>query len=600
MHIYFTTVSLIAGICLGFGILYLSIGLLRKGNKLLYLTFALFALCYAATLFNGIRWYSTTSVTDFISINRFDSIFVAGAFVGLIWYISYYSNFQPRIFLWVLSVTFILPSLVFIISPATFIGEVSGLISITLPWGENLADLDSAGSIWLDINLLARLVTLGYIIFALIRQFRLGDRQPAIILGIGLLPFIAGIFYEILGESGLVPYIPLGEIGFLGIAIAASLQMANSVIKTEEALEQHRHNLEGLVEERTKELEHSNVQLKQEITSRQQAEAALRQSERRARALLNAPPDFALLADLDGTILDINEEAATRLGLLVEDAIGENAFSFFDPALAESRRMKGDQLVEIREPITWEDQRADRIYENHLYPILDDSEQVVSIAIFSRDITDLKKIQDQEMVAAATQERTRLARDLHDAVTQTIYSASLIAEVLPSVWDRNPDEGKRNLVKLRQLVRGALAEMRTLLFELRPASLEAAELSTLLRHLGDALTGRTRIPVEFKLSENNPPPVDVKITIYRIAQEAFNNIAKHSEATRVSVELNVDDRNLDLVVSDNGRGFDPTMVAEDRLGIQIMSERAREIDARLQIESSKGNGTQVSATWAAE
>ena len=262
--------------------------------------------------------------------------------------------------------------------------------------------------------------------------------------------------------------------------------------------------------------------------------------------------------------------------------------------------MKGDQLVEIREPITWEDQRADRIYENHLYPILDDSEQVVSIAIFSRDITDLKKIQDQEMVAAATQERTRLARDLHDAVTQTIYSASLIAEVLPSVWDRNPDEGKRNLVKLRQLVRGALAEMRTLLFELRPASLEAAELSTLLRHLGDALTGRTRIPVEFKLSENNPPPVDVKITIYRIAQEAFNNIAKHSEATRVSVELNVDDRNLDLVVSDNGRGFDPTMVAEDRLGIQIMSERAREIDARLQIESSKGNGTQVSATWAAE
>lgn len=95
MHSYFTTVSIIAGICLGFGILYLFIGLRRKDNKSLNLTFALFALCYSATLFNGVRWYSSTNVTDFISINRFDSIFVTGAFVALIWYISYYTSFHP-------------------------------------------------------------------------------------------------------------------------------------------------------------------------------------------------------------------------------------------------------------------------------------------------------------------------------------------------------------------------------------------------------------------------------------------------------------------------------------------------------------------------
>ena len=70
-----------------------------------------------------------------------------------------------------------------------------------------------------------------------------------------MIPFVAGILYEILGESGIVPYIPFGELGFLGIVIAAGLQMSNSVIKTEEALEQHRQNLEGLVKERTSELE---------------------------------------------------------------------------------------------------------------------------------------------------------------------------------------------------------------------------------------------------------------------------------------------------------------------------------------------------------
>ena len=600
MHYYFTAVSLIAGICLGFGILYLFIGLRRKDNKPLNLTFAIFALCYAVTLFNGVRWYSTTIVAEYIAINRFDAIFVAGAFVSLLWFISYYSGFRPRIFLWILSTAILVPGLIFIFSPATFTGEISGLTDIVLPWGENLSNLDSAGSIWLDIILLARLVTLGYIIVALVRQFRLGERQPAFIMGVGTLPFIAGIFYEILGESGFVPYIPFGEIGFLGIAIAASLQMSNSVIKTEEALEQHRHNLEGLVEKRTAEIGQTNQQLTQEIAQRQQVEAALRQSKRRARALLDAPPDSALLADLDGTILEINEIAATRLGIDFQEAIGQNVFTLFEPSLAGKRRSKADQMIATGEPVSWEDMRAGRSYETHIYPILDDDEQIVNIAIFARDITELKKIQEKKLAEVATQERTRIARDLHDAVTQTIYSASLIAEVLPSVWERNPSEGERNLVKLRQLVRGALGEMRTLLFELRPASLAAAELSTLLRHLGDALTGRTRIPVTYQITEDGSPPKDIKIAAYRITQETFNNIAKHSEATRVKVELLSMENRVKLSIMDDGRGFDPEQVAADKLGIQIMTERAREIDTKLDLISTPGNGTQVSISWSGE
>jgi signal transduction histidine kinase len=198
---------------------------------------------------------------------------------------------------------------------------------------------------------------------------------------------------------------------------------------------------------------------------------------------------------------------------------------------------------------------------------------------------------------ATSTERTRLARELHDAVTQTLYSASLLSEALPVVWDRNATEGKRNLAKLRQLVRGALAEMRTLLFELRPAALLAADLGTLLRQLGDVLTGNTRIPVALTIEGAAEVPADVKITVYRIAQEAFNNIAKHAGATQVGVTFRVEPGALFLAVRDDGQGFDPVAISDDHMGVRIMAERAAGIGAQLHIDSAPRRGTEVSVSW---
>jgi PAS domain S-box-containing protein len=218
---------------------------------------------------------------------------------------------------------------------------------------------------------------------------------------------------------------------------------------------------------------------------------------------------------------------------------------------------------------------------------------------------DNARLLAQARVTAVGEERQRLARDLHDAVTQTIYSASLIAEALPRIWERNPAEAKRNLVKLRQLTRGALAEMRTLLFELRPGALEEASLETLLRQLGDAMTGRTRIPVTFDFQEGLPPGLFVegiglapgaKIALYRIAQEAFNNIAKHSGATQVAVALRRTPDQIMLNIQDNGQGFDPGAVSGDHLGLGIMAERAGSAGAGLEIVSRPGAGTCISVT----
>ncbi len=199
--------------------------------------------------------------------------------------------------------------------------------------------------------------------------------------------------------------------------------------------------------------------------------------------------------------------------------------------------------------------------------------------------------------SAVVAERNRLARDLHDAVTQTLFSASLIAEVLPRLWERNPEEGRRRLKELRELTRGALAEMRTLLLELRPAAFVDADLGDLLRQLAESITGRARVPVAVEVEGERPFPPEVKVALYRIAQEALNNVARHAGASRARVSLRSRPEGVKLCIRDDGCGFDPEGISPDSLGLGIMKERAETIGATLRIESQVDQGTQVTVIW---
>ncbi len=216
--------------------------------------------------------------------------------------------------------------------------------------------------------------------------------------------------------------------------------------------------------------------------------------------------------------------------------------------------------------------------------------------------------------AAITLERDRLARELHDTVTQTLFTASLIADVLPTLWEQDQDNGRIALSELRQLSRGALAEMRSLLFELRPAALLAADITTLIAQLVDAFSSRTRIPVDCKVGKFEcPMPPDVKIALYRIIQELLNNIEKHAQASQVGLTFDLVrplrkeprsalhcrgcNKCVRIVVEDNGRGFDIGSVTSDHMGLRIIRERTEGVDAALKITSAPGNGTRVEITW---
>ncbi len=272
-------------------------------------------------------------------------------------------------------------------------------------------------------------------------------------------------------------------------------------------------------------------------------------------------------------------------------------------ARTEQAVIPGDGGLELAVPIRIGDRLAGvlDIVASENRPL--DEEDVLAARTIADQLAvaiENSRLYEQATNLAANQERQRLARDLHDAVSQTLFSVSLIAEVLPRIYARDPEQGAARLEELRQLTRGALAEMRTLLLELRPAALAEAKLPDLLKQLGEAVTGRARIPVEVS-SEGVPElPTEVRLAFYRIAQEALNNVAKHSSANKAKLSLAPlpgHPEGARLTIEDDGAGFDPAGAGGGQLGLGIMKERAEAVGAHVVICSAPGDGTAVAVTW---
>jgi PAS domain S-box-containing protein len=207
------------------------------------------------------------------------------------------------------------------------------------------------------------------------------------------------------------------------------------------------------------------------------------------------------------------------------------------------------------------------------------------------------QLHEKAQQLAALQERQRLAHELHDAVSQTLYSASVIAEALPRLWERDPAQAQERLAQLHRLTRGAQAELRTMLLELRPSRLVEADFDDLLLQLTEALQGRTHLEVTLETDDTPVLPEDVKTAFFYITQEALNNVVKHARATHVAVRFCDDHDHLELNVMDDGRGFNTNQVESTSMGLGIMRERAEAIGARLDITSQINHGTSVAVIW---
>jgi signal transduction histidine kinase len=203
---------------------------------------------------------------------------------------------------------------------------------------------------------------------------------------------------------------------------------------------------------------------------------------------------------------------------------------------------------------------------------------------------------EQAQELAAFNERQRLARDLHDSVSQSLFAASSIAESVVKQWERNPNKVSPLILDLHQLLKTIMAEMRILLWELRPANLVSTPLNKLLLQLVNSVQSRMNLTIHCTADETAQLPEDVHIAFYRIAQEALNNVVKHSRATEVQVHLYSKVKQVVLLVQDNGQGFNLTQTSSG-FGLGNMRERASMIGAALDVTSESGQGTAITITW---
>ncbi len=384
----------------------------------------------------------------------------------------------------------------------------------------------------------------------------------------------------------------------------------------------------------------------QDITRRKQAEAA----EHEQRQLSEILRDTALVLTSSLDVDEVTDHILANIGRIVpHDAASlllldgdmayvtrahgygqagaalEKDLQNFQISIAESDRI--DQMLRTKSPVlipNWEDHGIwDRIPGMAAMrslvaaPIVEREKVIGFLKLHSRTPNFFIPEHARLLQAFATQaaiaiqnahahedaqalavlnERHRLARELHDAVTQTLFSANMIADSLPRLWRNLPDPARMQLEQLQMLTRGALAEMRTLLLELRPEYLTNIDLEAQIRQLLDALKVRKRMNIQFTAHTEAMLPNPVRIAFYRIAQEALNNIVKHAHATEVGVTLEARHHYLHLIVQDNGLGFVQNG-ARNGLGLNFMTERAEEVGAQIEIATLPKAGTRISVIW---
>jgi signal transduction histidine kinase/ligand-binding sensor protein len=206
------------------------------------------------------------------------------------------------------------------------------------------------------------------------------------------------------------------------------------------------------------------------------------------------------------------------------------------------------------------------------------------------------RLQYQAEQLAVLEERQRLARELHDSVTQALYSLTLYADAARMAFSAQKWEAlERNLQEVRNMSREAMYDMRLLVFELRPFMLETEGLASALRARLAAVEGRSGLKTEVLVEKERRLPIKIEEELYRIAQEALNNVVKHAGATQDQIRLKCDENNLSMQMSDDGKGFEPEAVSKSGgFGLQGIHERVQQLGGTLKIESAPLRGTRLS------
>jgi PAS domain S-box-containing protein len=342
-----------------------------------------------------------------------------------------------------------------------------------------------------------------------------------------------------------------------------------------------------------------------DVGEQERLEHDLRESEARYRYLVESSPDLVWMTDALGRLTFVSDRSLPIIGWGPEELMGR---SFADLAPPDGRRAAVARFMWLRrhptEPHRTRFRAVDRAGAERLLEVtgigmLADGAFVGAHGA-ARDIGELDRLEAdlrrQAAELAASEERAHLARELHDSVTQALFSMTLQSRSLELLMARDPAQVPGKLAELRELQRDALTEMRALIFELRPGNLQEQGLVQALRTHAAGLSGRVGLPivVDGDLGDRRPS-LDVEEALYRIAQEALHNVVKHARARQVRVQVERQADGIRVRVQDDGHGFDPMAVPSGHLGLAGMRARAERLGGWFSVTSELGQGTVVEA-----
>jgi signal transduction histidine kinase len=224
-----------------------------------------------------------------------------------------------------------------------------------------------------------------------------------------------------------------------------------------------------------------------------------------------------------------------------------------------------------------------------------DQQRIETLAAHAAIAIENARLYERSRELTVVEERTRLARELHDAVNQTLFSIALTSQAAALLAETDPARAGAEMETVVELARGAMEEMRSLIFELRPADLGSDGLVSTLRKHVDVLRRVHAAEIELDVEGDRPLGPAVEREVFRIAQEALWNAVNHARARRLTVQLSMPDHRVVLTVADDGVGFDPLDPRAEgkHLGLLSMRERAEALGGELRVESNAGAGTTV-------
>ena len=333
--------------------------------------------------------------------------------------------------------------------------------------------------------------------------------------------------------------------------------------------------------------------------------AEVEESERRYRHLVDNSPDIVWSVDADGRFTFFSDSLEARTGWKPEQLLGKPFTTLAgEETLAatvaawELLRDQPNREQRVRLDLPLPDGRMAKTEVAMTGTVIDGRFAGAHGAV--RDISERERLEGdlrgQAAELAASQERAHLARELHDSVTQALFSMGLTLRTLEILLGSDPEAAREKLGELRELQKDALAEMRTLIFELRPSSLESDGLVQALRTHATAVQRRTGLAIVVDAEPIDRLSLPAEEALYRIAQEALHNVVKHANAEKATIRIWRDADWVRLSVSDDGAGFDPEAVPRGHLGLIGMRQRVDLVGGELRVESRRGRGTLIEAS----